>query len=27
MMNREEAWQLVTEWTKSESLLHHMLAV
>jgi len=26
-MNRDEAWQLVTEWTKSESLLHHMLAV
>jgi putative nucleotidyltransferase with HDIG domain len=26
-MNREEAWQLVTEWTTSESLIHHMLAV
>jgi putative nucleotidyltransferase with HDIG domain len=26
-MNREEAWQLVTEWTQSESLRHHMLAV
>src|SRR5690606_26223900 len=26
-MNRDEAWQLVTDWTKSESLLHHMLAV
>jgi predicted hydrolase (HD superfamily) len=26
-MNREEAWQLVTEWTASESLRHHMLAV
>ncbi len=26
-MNREEAWQLVTEWTESESLRHHMLAV
>ncbi|MBN1679924.1 MAG: HDIG domain-containing protein [Anaerolineae bacterium] len=26
-MNREEAWQLVTEWTQSESLIHHMLAV
>ena len=26
-MNRQEAWKLVTEYTKSESLLHHMLAV
>lgn len=26
-MNRDEAWQLVTEWTQSESLRHHMLAV
>ena len=26
-MNRAEAWQLVTEWTESESLRHHMLAV
>jgi putative nucleotidyltransferase with HDIG domain len=26
-MNREEAWQLVTEWTQSDSLRHHMLAV
>ncbi|MBN2303651.1 MAG: HDIG domain-containing protein [Anaerolineae bacterium] len=26
-MNRDEAWQLVTEWTESESLRHHMLAV
>ena len=26
-MNRDEAWQLVTEWTVSESLRHHMLAV
>jgi len=26
-MNRDQAWNLVTEWTKSESLLHHMLAV
>jgi putative nucleotidyltransferase with HDIG domain len=26
-MNREEAWQLVTEWTTSNSLIHHMLAV
>ena len=26
-MNRSEAWQLVTEWTESESLRHHMLAV
>lgn len=26
-MNREEAWSLVTEWTASESLRHHMLAV
>lgn len=26
-MNREETWQLVTEWTASESLRHHMLAV
>jgi putative nucleotidyltransferase with HDIG domain len=26
-MNRNEAWQLVTEWTASESLRHHMLAV
>jgi putative nucleotidyltransferase with HDIG domain len=26
-MNRDEAWALVTEWTASESLRHHMLAV
>jgi putative nucleotidyltransferase with HDIG domain len=26
-MNRDEAWQLVVEWTESESLRHHMLAV
>lgn len=26
-MNRAQAWQLVTEWTASESLRHHMLAV
>jgi putative nucleotidyltransferase with HDIG domain len=26
-MNRDEAWGLVTEWTHSESLRHHMLAV
>lgn len=26
-MNRDEAWQLVTQWTASESLRHHMLAV
>jgi putative nucleotidyltransferase with HDIG domain len=26
-MNRDEAWQLVTEWVASESLRHHMLAV
>jgi putative nucleotidyltransferase with HDIG domain len=26
-MNRDEAWQLVTEWIASESLRHHMLAV
>jgi len=26
-MNRDDAWQLVTEWTQSESLRHHMLAV
>jgi putative nucleotidyltransferase with HDIG domain len=26
-MNREEAWQLVTEYTQSESLRRHMLAV
>lgn len=26
-MNRDQAWQLVTEWTESESLRHHMLAV
>jgi putative nucleotidyltransferase with HDIG domain len=26
-MNRDEAWQLVVEWTASESLRHHMLAV
>ena len=26
-MNRDEAWQLVTEWTQSQSLRHHMLAV
>ena len=24
---REEAWKLLTEWTESESLRHHMLAV
>jgi len=27
MMNRDEAWQLVTTWTESESLRRHMLAV
>ena len=26
-MNREQAWELVTEWTASVSLRHHMLAV
>jgi putative nucleotidyltransferase with HDIG domain len=26
-MNRDEGWQLVTEWVASESLRHHMLAV
>lgn len=26
-MNREQAWQLVTEWTESQSLIRHMLAV
>ncbi len=26
-MNREEAWQLVTEYTQSESLRRHMLSV
>ncbi len=26
-MNRAEAWQLVTEWTQSPSLIRHMLAV
>ena len=26
-MNRDEAWQLVTEWTDSENLRRHMLAV
>ena len=26
-MNREEAWQIVCEYVKSESLRHHMLAV
>ncbi|MBN1562770.1 MAG: HDIG domain-containing protein [Anaerolineae bacterium] len=26
-MNRDEAWTLVTEWTASESLRHHMQAV
>lgn len=26
-MKREEAWKLVTDWTASESLRHHMLAV
>ena len=26
-MNREEAWQLMCEWTESESLRRHMLAV
>ena len=26
-MNREEAWQLLCEWTESESLRRHMLAV
>ncbi len=26
-MEREQAWQLVTEWTQSQSLIRHMLAV
>jgi putative nucleotidyltransferase with HDIG domain len=26
-MNRQEVWNLVNEYTKSESLLHHMLSV
>lgn len=26
-MKRDEAWKLVTDWTESESLRHHMLAV
>ena len=26
-MNREDAWQLLTEFTKSKSLIHHALAV
>ena len=26
-MNRDDAWQLLTEYTKSESLLKHALAV
>ncbi len=26
-MNRQEAWLIVTEWTQSESLRHHMQAV
>ena len=26
-MNREEAWELLREWTESDSLLKHMLAV
>ena len=26
-MKREDAWKLVTDWTASESLRHHMLAV
>ncbi len=26
-MKRDEAWQIVTEWTQSESLRHHMQAV
>jgi putative nucleotidyltransferase with HDIG domain len=26
-MNREDAWKLLTEFTKSESLIHHALAV
>lgn len=26
-MNRDDAWKLVTDWTASESLRHHMLAV
>ena len=26
-MNREEAWAIVTEFTKSETLRRHMLAV
>ena len=26
-INRDEAWKLVTEYTESESLIHHMLAV
>jgi predicted hydrolase (HD superfamily) len=27
MPTREEAWQLVCEWTESDSLRKHMLAV
>jgi putative nucleotidyltransferase with HDIG domain len=27
MITREDAWQLLTEFTKSESLIHHALAV
>ena len=26
-MNREESWELIREWTESDSLLKHMLAV
>ena len=26
-MNREEAWQLMCEWTEGDSLRKHMLAV
>ncbi|MEJ7871470.1 MAG: hypothetical protein WKF67_04365 [Rubrobacteraceae bacterium] len=26
-MNREEAWKLLCEWTESDSLRKHMLAV
>ena len=26
-MNREESWELMCEWTKSDSLRKHMLAV
>ena len=26
-MNRDEAWQLLTEYTKSDSLLKHAMAV